>query len=58
MEFVAYVYLPQEETELTLHSGQEHKIAYDYAVKHGQAVVVSRIFDKRHAIIDLTQYFK
>jgi hypothetical protein len=58
MEFVSYVYLPQEETEMTLHSGQEHKIAFDYAAKHGEAVIVSRIFDERRSIIDLTQYFE
>jgi len=56
LEFLDYLDLPAEETEATLHSADEHKIAFAEAKERGRSLVISRIFDADMQGVDPTTF--
>jgi hypothetical protein len=56
LEFRAFTYLPSEETEATLQAGEEHRMAFAHASRHGLAYVMAMVFDGDHRLISTQQF--
>jgi hypothetical protein len=53
--FVEFIYLPQIETFETLHPLQEHEIAFQKAQETGIAVLISKVLDGEHNLVDFSR---
>ena len=57
IEFIDYLQRAHEESRSSLHSGEEHRIAFASATAHGEALVIAHIFDGERRVIGLNGYF-